>query len=82
MTTAKEVITDMRKTFYPLIKKMDKKDDREGLTYAERIDHTTRVAWERALTFALAVMESEEDGTLDEKLKALTSKPKRKKYDE
>jgi len=79
MTTAKKVIEDMRDTFYPLIKEMNAKenDPKLQLTYTEIVNLNTWVSWERALSFALAVMEDEENGTLDIKLAALTSKPKR-----
>jgi hypothetical protein len=79
MATAKEVIIESRNFFANLVREDDKKFKNIYPTYGETVDRFTRVGYERALAWVLAVMESEEDGTLDEKLKALTSKPKKRK---
>lgn len=77
MVTAKEVIIDSQKFFSKLVREDDEKFEKMKATYGQTVDRFTRVGYERALSWVLAVMESEEKGTLDETLSALTSKGKK-----
>lgn len=78
MTTAKEEIKKHRDFFAKLVRESDELAEKTTLTYGQSLDQNSRVAWERSLTFALALIEDEENGTLDAKLAALASKPKTK----